>query len=173
MSNLQESAPFPDFSLGAVRPQESGAHTFTLSNADLRGRPCVLFFYPKDATCGCTVEVCSFRDRYSEFQKLGVEVVGVSRDTLSSHQKFIANQNLPFPLLSDKERELARACGLLVNKTMYGKPVVGSMRATFALDENGVVQHIWRDVQPLGHADAVLQWCREHVEPRMAANEHE
>lgn len=171
MSSLQEGAPFPDFSLQAVRPSGHGAEVVTLSNAELRARPLVLFFYPKDATCGCTVEVCEFRDLHAQFADLGVGVAGVSRDTVGSHRKFIANQNLPFALLSDVERKLATACGLLKPKTMYGKPVVGSMRATFALDSDGVILKIWRDVQPLGHADEVLAWCRENFKVETAQEE--
>ena len=158
MSTLQVNAPFPSFSLPAVRESEQ----ITLANEDLAGRPAILFFYPKDATCGCTVEVCSFRDLHEEFARSGVEVVGVSRDSIGSHRKFIDNQSLPFALLSDTDRKLAEACGLLRPKTMYGKPVVGSARTTFALDSEGVVRKVWNDVQPAGHAAEVLAWCREN-----------
>lgn len=147
----------PDFSLPAVVKKDEGFEETTLSNASLKGRAFVLFIYPKDATCGCTVEACHFGELYPEFQKHGVEVVGISRDKLSAHRRFITSQNLPYPLASDEGAALIKSWGLLVNKTMYGKPVTGVLRTTFLVDREGLVQHIWEKVTPAGHADAVLQ----------------
>jgi peroxiredoxin Q/BCP len=126
----------------------------------LKGKISVVFFYPKDATSGCTVEVCGFRDLYSEFEKLGVNIIGVSRDGISAHKKFITNQNLPYPLLSDKERVLIEGLNLLVNKTMYGKPVTGVLRNTFVLDKDGNIVKVFEKVTPLGHAQEVLDYVR-------------
>jgi peroxiredoxin Q/BCP len=153
--------PLPDFSLPAVGRGEDGsiAET-TLSNADFRGQSMVLFFYPKDATSGCTIEVCEFRDLYPEFEKLGVSVAGISRDSVSSHKKFMQNQNLPYPLLADKNQEIIKGWGLLVNKTMYGKPVTGVLRNTFVVDGDGIVRRIFEKVTPLGHAQEVLEFVR-------------
>jgi peroxiredoxin Q/BCP len=154
---------FPAFSLQCVAASPEGMHVEERSNQDFLGKPLIVFFYPKDATCGCTAEVIGFRDAYEEFGKLGVQVLGVSRDTAGAHKKFIESQNLPFPLLCDRERVLAAQLGLLVQKTMYGKPVTGSLRNTFALDENGVVLQIWERVAPESHASQVLDWCHDNL----------
>ena len=160
---LPIGANFPSFSLLCVMISPDGMRVEERSNEDFLGKPLILFFYPKDATCGCAVEVCGFRDAFQEFANLGVQVVGVSRDTPGAHKKFIENQNLPFPLLCDRERVLAAQLHLLVQKTMYGKPVTGSLRNTFALDENGVVRNVWERVAPETHATQVLVWCRDNA----------
>lgn len=157
-------APLPPFSLHAVVPDESGAQEEVLTNESLRGRPHILFFYPKDATCDCTVEACEFRDLYAEFQKLGFDVIGVSRDSVGAHRKFIANQQLPFPLISDKPRTLIEGLNLLVHTTMYGKPVTKVLRHTFVIDADGIVRHEFVKVKSLGHARQVLDWLRANDE---------
>jgi peroxiredoxin Q/BCP len=151
---------FPSFSLPAAIPNHGEIEQTVLSSADFRGQPLVIFFYPKDATSGCTIEVCNFRDEYSGFQKLGAQVVGVSRDKIGAHVRFIQNQELPYPLLADAEQTLLRACGLIANKTMYGKPVTKVLRTTFLLDENGIIERVWENVTPLGHAREVLDSLR-------------
>ena len=154
----QLGQPLPEFSLPAAVPDQDGSITeTTITPADFRGKPFVLFFYPKDATSGCTIEVCGFRDLYPEFQKLGVEILGVSRDSIGSHIRFIQNQNLPYPLASDLGGELIKNWGLLVNKTMYGKPVTGVGRTTFVVDSEGIVRNVIEKVTPLGHAQEVLE----------------
>lgn len=154
----QAGDKFPDFDLPVALP---GGEQNTLSLADCAGAPLVIFFYPKDATSGCTIEVCGFRDEYSGFEAIGAKVLGVSRDKISAHKRFIENQNLPYPLLADSERVLIQACNLLVDKKMYGKPVTAVLRTTFALDENGVVLRVWENVSPLGHAREVLEFLCE------------
>jgi peroxiredoxin Q/BCP len=157
----QAGQPLPDFSMPAAVPQADGTvQETTLSLSDFKGRPLVLFFYPKDATSGCTIEVCGFRDLYPEFEKAGVAVVGASRDTVRSHGRFIQNQNLPYPLLADPEQEIVRGWDLIVNKKMYGKPVTGVLRCTFVVDKDGVVRHVYEKVTPLGHAQEVLDLVR-------------
>ena len=121
----------------------------------------VLFVYPKDATSGCTIEVCGFRDWYSEFRVLDCEIVGLSRDSVGAHKKFIESQQLPFALLSDKEQNVLRAWDLIAPATMYGKPVTKVRRTTFLIDADGIVRAIWSDVSPLGHAREVLQRARQ------------
>lgn len=158
--STQIGQPFPQFSLPAAVPQGSNVVEQTMSNDDLRGHTSVVFFYPKDATSGCTIEVCGFRDLYSEFEKLNVQVIGVSRDTVSSHKRFIQNQNLPYPLIADKERVLIEGLNLLVNKTMYGKPVTGVLRNTFVLNKDGDIARVFEKVTPLGHAQEVLNYVR-------------
>jgi peroxiredoxin Q/BCP len=154
----QPGQPFPDFDLPVAIPSANGVEKSTRALSDLRGAPTVLFFYPKDATSGCTVEAVGFREEYSRFQELGAPVLGVSRDKISAHVRFIENQNLPFPLLADSEQTLIRACGLLKNATMYGKPVTKVLRTTFALDENGVICKVWENVTPSGHAREVCEF---------------
>ena len=162
--------PLPAFELPIAPPQvlapentAGKAVASTCSAQDLRGRAQVLFVYPRDATSGCTIEVCGFRDLYTEFEKLNIGILGLSRDTLGAHRKFIAAQNLPFGLLSDKEQSLLKAWNLIVPGTMYGKPVTKVQRTTFLMDENLVVRQIWNDVTPLGHATQVLQWAQQRL----------
>jgi len=159
----QPGERFPDFSLPAAIPSSDGTTKSTLALADFGGQLAVLFFYPRDATPGCTIEVCGFREEYSGFQELGVPVIGISRDKLSAHLKFIEKQELPYPLLADAEQTLIRDCHLIVNKTMYGKPVTKVLRCTFILDETGVVLRVFENVTPLGHALEVLAFVREHL----------
>lgn len=159
----QVGQKFPDFSLPAAIPSAQGTNQSTLSLADFAGQLAVLFFYPRDATPGCTIEVCGFRDEYSGFEEIGVPVAGISRDKLSAHLKFIEKQALPYPLLADAEQTLIRACNLIKHKTMYGKPVTGVLRSTFVLDENGVVLRLFENVTPLGHAAEVLAFVREQI----------
>lgn len=157
--------PLPDFSLPAAVPGTDGAiEETTITPADFRGRPLVLFFYPKDATCGCTIEVCGFRDLYGELQEVGAAIVGVSRDTVRSHRRFIENQNLPYPLAADPGATLIKAWGLLINGTMYGKPVTKVLRTTFVVDGAGVVREIYEKVAPAGHAQEVLEAVRRVTE---------
>ena len=122
----------------------------------------MLFVYPKDATSGCTIEVCEFREAYAEFEKLGVKVVGLSRDKISAHHKFIANQNLPYPLISDAEQTFLKASNLITQATMYGKPVTKVLRSTFIMDEENRIIKTFEKVTPLGHAGEVLDFLRNH-----------
>jgi peroxiredoxin Q/BCP len=128
----------------------------SVSLADLAGRKVVLYFYPKDDTPGCTVEACSFRDEHSVLQKAGVVVLGVSRDTLTSHDKFRAKYELPFDLLSDPENALAKRYGAFGKKMMYGREVEGTIRSTFLIDERGKLIAKWSPVKVAGHTSQVL-----------------
>ncbi len=120
------------------------------------GAPLVLYFYPKDDTPGCTSEASQFRDIYRAFERKGAKIVGVSRDPVLSHQKFKAKYKIPFALLSDTESELCNACGVLVEKNMYGKKRIGVARATFLFDASGKVVALWPKVSVDGHAEEVL-----------------
>lgn len=144
---IETGKPFPAFSL----PDQDGN---TVTNADLAGAKAILYFYPKDDTSGCTVEACEFRDSMPKFS--GARVLGVSPDSPKSHQKFIAKYDLNFQLLADEAHALAEACGVWVEKSMYGKKYMGVERSTFLIDEHGIVTHAWRKVTPAGHADEVL-----------------
>lgn len=148
---IQEGEPFPDFSL----LDQAGR---LVTNADWRGEKTVVYFYPKDDTPGCTVEACEFRDAALSFA--GARVVGVSPDRPISHQKFIAKFDLNFTLLADVDHVLAEACGVWVEKSMYGKTYMGIERSTFLVDEHGVVAKIWRKVKPQGHAEQVAAALR-------------
>ena len=151
----------PDFALPAAVPGKNGAiEDTTITPADFLGRPLVLFFYPKDATSGCTIEVCGFRDLHPEFEKVGAAIVGVSRDSVRSHRRFIENQQLPYPLAADAGGALIKSWGLLLNATMYGKPVTKVARSTFVVDGTGVVRRIYEKVTPFGHAQEVLELVR-------------
>jgi peroxiredoxin Q/BCP len=127
-----------------------------LSNKDLSGRPYVLYFYPKDDTPGCTLEGTDFRDRYAEFGKLKVRVLGVSRDTLASHGKFQGKYALPFELISDSDEKLCKLFDVIKEKNMYGKKVLGIQRSTFLVDADGVLRKEWRKVKVDGHVADVL-----------------
>jgi peroxiredoxin Q/BCP len=127
-----------------------------LSLADLKGRPAVLYFYPKNDTSGCTREACAFRDAFAEFKKIKAAVIGISRDSVASHAKFKHKYDLPFTLASDESGAVSQAFGTWVEKSMYGRKYMGMERATFLIDENGVVRQAWRKVKVPGHVDAVL-----------------
>jgi len=124
---------------------------------DYRGKWVVLYFYPKDATSGCTLEGQHFRDKYADFLALNAVVLGVSRDSLKSHEKFKVNQNFPFDLISDPEETLCNQFSVMKLKSMYGKQYQGIERSTFLIDPNGVVQHIWRNVKVPGHVQEVYE----------------
>ncbi len=111
--------------------------------SDFKGRKIVLYFYPKDSTPGCTAEACSLRDNYSELREKGYEVVGVSVDSAKSHQRFIEKNSLPFNLIADTDKKLVEQFGVWAMKKMCGREYMGTLRTTFIIDENGVIEHIY------------------------------
>jgi peroxiredoxin Q/BCP len=121
------------------------------------GRAIVLYFYPKDATPGCTTEAMQFRDRHKDFTRAGAVVFGVSRDNLGSHERFKADLELPFELIADTEEKLCHMFGVVKNKIMYGKKVKGIERSTFLIDAQGVLRAEWRGIKVAGHVDDVLK----------------
>jgi thioredoxin-dependent peroxiredoxin len=127
-----------------------------ISLKNLRGKKVILYFYPKDDTSGCTKESCAFRDTLPDFSKAQTEIIGISRDNIASHQKFKQKYALPFTLLSDVDGTVCEAYGVWVEKSMYGKKYKGIERSTFLIDENGIIQNIWRKVKVDGHVEAVL-----------------
>ncbi len=135
---------------------------FTLSDGSIAhfsgyaGRWLVLYFYPKDSTPGCTTEAGDFRDLASDFDKAGAAILGVSRDSVKSHQNFITKQSLPFGLISDADEAVCRAFDVIHEKNMYGRKVMGIVRSTFLIDPHGRLAHAWRGVKVTGHAQAVL-----------------
>jgi thioredoxin-dependent peroxiredoxin len=136
----------------------TGGGVFRLS--EQRGKKLVLYFYPKDNTPGCTVEGGDFRDRYKDFRKAGAEVVGVSRDSLKSHEGFKAKMHFPFELLSDAGEELCNQFGVIKMKNMYGKKVRGIERSTFVIDGEGRLAREWRGVKVPGHVEEVLSFVK-------------
>ena len=126
--------------------------------SDYRGRKLVLYFYPKDNTSGCTAEACSLRDRYSDLQGAGSEVVGVSKDSAASHVKFKEKYELPFPLIADVDHTLLEAMGAWGEKVMCGKKTVGTIRTTFIINEEGIIEQIYagKQVNTKEHADQIL-----------------
>jgi len=127
-----------------------------VASKDLLGSAYVLYFYPKDDTPGCTLEGQDFRDREAAFKRLRIRVLGVSRDSLASHEKFKAKHALPFDLVSDPDETLCRHFDVIKEKNMYGKKVLGVERSTFLVDAEGVLRNEWRRVKVAGHADEVL-----------------
>ena len=127
--------------------------------SDYRGRKLVLYFYPKDNTSGCTAEACSLRDHYNELQGAGYEVVGVSKDSAASHVKFKDKHELPFPLIADINHNLLEAMGAWGEKSMYGKKIMCTIRTTFLINEEGIIEHIFsgKQVKTKEHAEQILQ----------------
>ena len=138
---------FPEFAL-----EDQTGRRWT--RADLLGSPTVIYFYPKDNTPGCTKEACDLQGRLPDFGK--TKVLGVSPDSAASHAKFAKRFGLAFPLLADTEHQLAEACGVWGEKSLYGRLFNGVTRSTFLLDENGKVTHVWNKVKVLGHAADIL-----------------
>ena len=150
---IAEGAPAPDFTLTS----DSGTEV-TLSK--LRGKPVVLYFYPKDDTPGCTTEACEFRDAYDVFRARGAEVLGVSPDDVASHEKFKTKYELPFTLLADPDHAVAEQYGVWGEKKFAGKTYLGINRSTFIIDADGNVARAMVGIKPTGHAASVLESLR-------------
>ena len=129
----------------------------TLSLSDFKDKNLVVYFYPKDNTPGCTLEGQDFRDHYPAFQAANTEILGVSRDSVNSHQRFREKQNFPFDLLADEDEALCRLFDVIHEKNMYGRKVMGVVRSTFLIDGDGVLRNEWRKVRVKGHVEAVLE----------------
>lgn len=150
---IEEKQAAPDFSLPGLS-EDGEEKVYTLG--DFKGQKLVLYFYPRDNTPGCTTEACDFRDNMAKVQSKGAVVLGVSPDSIKSHGKFIEKHGLPFPLLSDTDRSVASAYGAYGEKKMYGKVSMGIIRSTVLIDEEGVIQKLWRGVKVKGHVEEVI-----------------
>ena len=150
MPKVEPGAKVPPFSLPAT-----GGNSWRLKDA--AGRTLVIYFYPKDMTSGCTRESQDFRDLNAAFRKAGAEIVGISRDSLASHEKFKAKESLPFTLLSDEEEEACKLFDVIREKSLYGRKYLGIERSTFLIDSKGVLRREWRKVKVPGHAEEVLE----------------
>lgn len=144
----------PDFNLLA-----DGGDRIKLSG--LKGKKVILYFYPKDDTPGCTTEACGFRDNLPKFNKIDAEIIGISRDSVASHDKFKNKHSLPFRLVSDEDGKVCNAYGTWIEKSMYGRKYMGIDRATFLIDGKGVIRNIWRKVKVPGHVEEVLAAAKE------------
>ncbi len=153
MSGPNEGDPAPSFEL----PADGGGR---ISSTELAGRPYVIYFYPKDDTPGCTKQAIGFSCIYDQFKTAGVEVIGVSKDSIASHDKFKRKHELVFPLVSDEAGEVVEAYGAWVEKSMYGKKYMGIDRSTFLVGKDGRVAKAWRGVKVPGHVEEVLQATR-------------
>jgi peroxiredoxin Q/BCP len=149
MGKIAVGKTVPDFTLAATGGKD-------VSFASLRGKVVVLYFYPRDDTPGCTTEGCDFRDHHAAFRKAGAVVLGVSRDPLTSHEKFKAKFDFPVDLLSDGDERLCKLFDVIREKNMYGKKVLGVERSTFLIDGTGVLRREWRKVKVDGHVEEVL-----------------
>lgn len=149
-ASLSAGHKAPAFKIAA----EDGA---TLSSAQLKGTPYVLYFYPKDDTSGCTKEAIGFSEALPKFRKLGIEVIGVSKDSVESHAKFRKKHRLKIALGSDPETEMAQDWGVWVEKSLYGRKYMGLERATFLVNAKGTIAAAWHKVKVPGHVEAVLE----------------
>jgi peroxiredoxin Q/BCP len=148
-----------DGKVPAFAAPSSAGGDFSLGDA--KGKWLVLYFYPKDATSGCTTEAEEFRDLHDKFRRAGAMVVGVSRDSLKSHAKFRDKESLPFHLLSDTDEKLCQLFDVIREKSLYGRKYMGIERSTFLIDGSGVLRREWRKVKVAGHAQEVLEALRE------------
>ncbi|MFK7973726.1 MAG: peroxiredoxin [Rickettsiaceae bacterium] len=152
-----------NLSIGDIAPKFSTiiSKNKVLNSSDLAEKYIVLYFYPRDNTPGCTMESKDFNSLYSEFQSLGAEIIGVSKDTVESHENFKNKYELKFPLGSDNEGELCEQYGVWVQKSMFGKKYMGIKRTTFLIAPQGKIAYIWPSVSVLGHASKVLKQLKQ------------
>jgi peroxiredoxin Q/BCP len=154
MIDINDKAP--DFTL----PDQNGKE---MSLKDLRGKFVVLYFYPRADTPGCTIEACEFRDSYKRIQKTGAVLLGISPDTPKAQKKFEEKFTLPFTLLADADKKVCNAFGVIQEKNMYGKKVMGVARTTFIIGPDGKIKHVFHKVKPQGHAEEVLEYLKSSM----------
>ncbi|WP_038170981.1 thioredoxin-dependent thiol peroxidase [Verrucomicrobium sp. BvORR106] len=153
MSKPLPGTPAPDFTAPIVGGGHASGEVITLSQ--LRDKPVVLYFYPKDNTPGCTTQACDVRDSWGRLKKL-VHLLGVSPDSIKSHERFIKKHELPFPIVSDEQHEIVNAYGVWVEKSLYGRKYMGTERSTFVIGTDGLIKEVLEKVKPAGHVDQVL-----------------
>lgn len=149
-------SPAPDFTTAASSGQ-------TVRLKDFRGKIVALYFYPKDNTSGCTKQACGFRDSHAPLTKAGIVVLGVSPDSVASHDKFITKYQLPFTLLADTEKTICTAYGVWQEKSMYGRKYMGVARTTFVIDKEGRIARVFEKVKPEGHDAEILEFVKQNL----------
>lgn len=147
--------------LPEVLGMDENGKEITLSQ--FKGKKIIVYAYPKDNTSGCTAEACSLKERYADLQEAGYAVIGVSKDSAASHQKFIEKHELPFPLIADTDKSLLQALGAWGEKTMYGKKVEGTLRTTYLVNEDGIVEKIFtpKEIKTKIHAEQILDYIKK------------
>lgn len=153
---LEEGIKAPEFSL----PDKDGN---IVNLSDFKGKKVILYFYPKDSTPGCTKQACGFRDNFSEYQKLNAVVIGISKDSVKSHTNFASKQNLNFIILSDTELNTIKAYGVWQEKKNYGKVSMGVVRTTYVIDENGVIEKVFKKVKTADNPIDVLEYLKNSL----------
>lgn len=153
-SDIKQGSPAPDFKLESTTGDP-------VKLSDFKGKYVILYFYPKDNTPGCTKEACAFRDHEEDFSQLNAVILGVSFDSIKSHNKFKEKHGLPFILLSDSEKRVAELYGAFGEKKMYGRTFFGIIRSTFLIDPEGNIVNIWKKVKVSGHIEQVLEELRK------------
>lgn len=153
---LEEGMQAPEFTADSTEGKK-------ISLGDYKGKIVVLYFYPKDDTPGCTKEACSFRDAESQLQRLGVQVLGVSMDSIPSHEKFKKKYILNFPLLSDPDGKIISAYGVWKEGSLFGKTALGLSRSTFLIDQEGVIRKIWQGVKVEGHDQQIIDFIKKNM----------
>lgn len=159
----KDDSPYPKAGNKAPAFAAAGSNGKTVRLSDFKGRIVVLYYYPRDNTPGCTKEACGFRDAHAKLERAGVVVLGVSPDSVASHEKFISRFDLPFILLADEDQSLCRKYGVWQEKNMYGKKSMGVARTTFVIDAEGRIAHVFKRVKPEGHEEEVLAWIKENL----------
>jgi peroxiredoxin Q/BCP len=160
----ETGSPYPKVGNKAPAFTASASTGGKVKLSDLKGKIVVLYFYPKDNTPGCTKEACGFRDAHSKLKKAGIEVLGVSPDSLDSHAKFIEKFDLPFTLLADEDHTICEKYGVWQEKNNYGKKYMGVARTTFVIDPEGKIAHVFTKVKADGHEEQVYQWIEENLQ---------
>lgn len=158
-----KSSPYPAVGSKAPAISATGSEGKTVTLSAFKGKTVVLYFYPKDNTPGCTKEACGFRDTHSKLKRAGIVVVGVSPDSVASHLKFIEKFDLPFLLIADTDKAVAKAYGVWQQKTMAGRKYMGVVRTTFIIDGNGKIAHVFEKVKAAGHEEEVLAWIKANM----------
>jgi peroxiredoxin Q/BCP len=156
MSKVTIGKKVPDFTLPATGEQD-------IALSDFRGKNVVVYFYPKDSTSGCTTEGQNFRDSINTFRRRKTVILGISRDSVKSHENFREKQQFPFDLLSDKDEKACKLFDVIREKNMYGRKVMGIERSTFLIDDKGILRREWRKVRVPGHVDEVLEAVQELI----------
>ncbi len=157
------SSPYPGPGKKAPAFTAPASNGEKVKLSEYKGKMVVLYFYPKDDTSGCTKEACGFRDSHTTLTKAGIVVLGVSPDSLASHEKFVGKYDLPFLLISDEDKSICEKYGVWQEKSMYGRKYMGVARTTFVIDGQGRIAHVFEKVKPAGHDEEVLVWIRENL----------